>query len=118
MGLAHDYQNFTEWLDENLVPELAADFKRSEHQCFDSNWNWTDNDMGPYFKNGYDSLFQDEVPRSVLYWGAQLGIRSTPTVPWYMFNAAQDDATPIMYTDQLYEKHCKNGAKILVGSWF
>jgi hypothetical protein len=54
------------WLTENLVPEKAAEFRKADSQCFDSNADlFSFQDLGKYFKRGYSSLF-DPIPRSVM----------------------------------------------------
>jgi hypothetical protein len=54
------------WLNENLVPELASEFRKAESQCFDSNEQlFAYQDLGKYFKRGYSSLF-DPIPKSVV----------------------------------------------------
>ncbi|KAF2429700.1 LIP-domain-containing protein [Tothia fuscella] len=114
LGIAHDYPNMTAWLAENLVPEYEAEFRRADHQCFDSNNNmYAGIDIGKYFKNGYGSLMNDTVPNSVRHWAGTMGNRGPPKVPWYLFQAVGDDASPIGLTDLLYEKHCANGATIV-----
>jgi len=56
----------SDWLQENLVPENEAEFRKAESQCFDSNNNQFANmDVGKYFKRGYKSLIEDAVPASV-----------------------------------------------------
>jgi hypothetical protein len=67
LGLAHDYANFSKWLDENLIPDKVADFRKGERQCFRSNEKFYYNqDMGTYFKHGYKSLTEHPIPVSVM----------------------------------------------------
>ena len=67
LGLAHDYANFSRWLDDNLIPETAAEFRKGERQCFTSNEKlFTNQDMGAYFRHGYKSLIEHEIPTSVM----------------------------------------------------
>jgi hypothetical protein len=66
LGLAHDYANLSAWLDENLVPETAADFRQSDRQCYVSNVEtFRYMDLGKYLKRGFASIF-DPIPASVL----------------------------------------------------
>jgi hypothetical protein len=79
----------TAWLKENLIPEHEAEFRRAEHQCFDSNNNqYADVDMSKYFKRGYKSMIEDEVPRSVRHWGGSMGLRGPPKAPWYLYQVS------------------------------
>lgn len=55
------------WVAENLIPETAAEFRKADSQCFDSNADmFSYQDLGKYFKRGYSSLF-DPVPKSVMH---------------------------------------------------
>jgi hypothetical protein len=65
LGLSHDYANLSRWLDENLIPETAADFRRPEHSCFKSYYDYDNRDMGVYLKRGFKSI-RDPVPNSVI----------------------------------------------------
>jgi hypothetical protein len=64
MSYAHEYANFSTWLDENLVPEYAAEFRKAGNQCFTSNDIYDKKDLGIYFKRGLQSM-RDPIPASV-----------------------------------------------------
>jgi hypothetical protein len=112
LGLAHDYANLSIWLDENLIPEKAAEFRKAESQCFSSNENVFENrDMGIFFKRGFKSLVQDPIPASVMREAGEskqlnrfaltlifigvMGRRGTPKVPWYLFEVSTSNAEMI-----------------------
>jgi hypothetical protein len=65
LGLSHDFSNLSQWLDNNLVPERATEYRQAEHSCYEGNSKYSNKDIGSYFKNGYDSVFE-AVPASVL----------------------------------------------------
>ena len=65
LGLSHDYANLSKWLDNNLVPEHAAEFRLAEKQCFNSNYIFGDHPIERYLKGGQKSLLEP-VPLSVL----------------------------------------------------
>jgi hypothetical protein len=65
LGLSHDYANLSRWLDENLVPEHAADFRKAEQQCYNSNYMYANQTVDMYLKGGQKSLL-DPVPLSVM----------------------------------------------------
>jgi hypothetical protein len=65
LGIGHDYPNLTNWVNENLEPSLANEFKKTDHQCWDSNEMFTNQDIGKYFKRGWQSVF-DPLPNSVV----------------------------------------------------
>ena len=67
LGLSHDYANLSRWLDGNLIPEKAAEFRKAESQCFSSNEQLFENrDLGVFLKNGMKSLIEDPIPSSVM----------------------------------------------------
>jgi hypothetical protein len=113
LGLSHDFANLSMWMNQSLVPENEAEYRKAEHHCFDSNSLYSYQDLGKYYKKGYNSL-SEPIPRSVVATAGTMGYRSTPTIPWYLYEALADDASPIDLTDRLYKKHCANGANILV----
>lgn len=103
----------TDWINENLVPEKADEFRKVYTQCFDSNWDsYTNKSFGIYFKDGYKSLFSS-IPGSVMETVGSLGNSGAPKAPMYTFMTATDEATPIKATDDLIDKYCQNGANIL-----
>ena len=65
LGIAHDYKNFSQWLDQNLIPEKASIYRKPEHQCFDSNDMFAFMDLNQFYKRGYKSL-RDPLPNHVL----------------------------------------------------
>lgn len=72
LGLSHDYPNMSTWIAENLIPETSAEFRKADSQCFDSNAElFSYQDIGKYFKRGWDSLLNDPVPNSVMHSGGK-----------------------------------------------
>jgi hypothetical protein len=65
LGIAHDYKNFSQWLDQNLIPEKASIYRKPEHQCFDSNDMFAFMNLNQFYKRGYKSL-RDPLPNQVL----------------------------------------------------
>jgi hypothetical protein len=65
LGLSHDYANLSKWLDDNLKPETAQEFRKPERTCFKNYYEFDNKDAGVYFKNGFKSI-RDEVPNSVI----------------------------------------------------
>jgi len=83
--MSKDFKNMTDWIDDNLRPEKADEFRYVYSQCFDSNWNsYTNKSFGDYFKDGYSSLFSP-IPRSVMERAGTLGLSGVPTAPMYTF---------------------------------
>ncbi|KAF2427791.1 LIP-domain-containing protein [Tothia fuscella] len=113
MGLSHEFSNLSHWLDENLLPDKAAEFRRVENQCFRSFYDMQNIDFGGYLRGGL-SAFLTGVPLSVMEHAGIQGMHGTPRIPWYLFHSAGDDASPIEEVDKLYAKHCANGATIQV----
>ncbi|QDS76000.1 hypothetical protein FKW77_004607 [Venturia effusa] len=113
LGLAHDYKNLSDFINENLVPEKAAAYKAGEKRCVDGNKNFTNTDMNQYYKKDYAMILHDPFVSTVARATGIQGLRSTPKIPWYIYHAAADDVSPQNLTDKLYDIHCKNGANIL-----
>jgi hypothetical protein len=65
IGLSHDYKNLSNWIDDNLKPETAAEFRIPEKACFGSFYGFDNHDTGLYFKRGFESI-HDPVPDSVI----------------------------------------------------
>ena len=126
MGLSKDYQNLTDWFNENLVPgpDKADKWRKVYAQCYDSNWNLYENSyMGGYFKDGYKSLFSP-VPLSVMnnagkmVCGSQravadfLGVAGqmgVPKVPLYVYQVCMRSAQSCCkcsYRDLDYRGRC------------
>ncbi|KAE9971856.1 hypothetical protein EG328_005337 [Venturia inaequalis] len=113
LGLSHDYPNMSTWIAEELIPETAAEFRKADSQCFDSNEaQFAYKDIGTYFKRGLNSIVNDPVPRSVMHSGASLGVGATPKVPWYLYETIWDDAAPVELVDALVDKYCRAGMSI------
>lgn len=106
LGLSHDYPNMSTWIAQELIPETAAEFRKADSQCFDSNAKlFAFQDIGKYFKRGWKSIVEDAVPRSVMASGcrsiitlvfrsrltveASMGVRATPNVPWYLYEVGR-----------------------------
>lgn len=113
LGLSHDFANLSLWMNNSLVKSNEEEYRKAEHHCFDSNSLYSYQDLGKYYTKGYGAL-QESIPRSVIASAGTMGNRATPTIPWYLYEALGDDASPIELTDRLYKKHCANGANILV----
>lgn len=110
LGLAHDYPNMTAWLKENLIPETEAEFRRAEHQCFDSNNNqYADVDMSKFFKRGYKSVLEDAVPKSVRVWGGSMGLRGPPKAPWYLYQVSSNAPPSASWSASLTHNYTGRG---------
>jgi hypothetical protein len=89
LGLAHGYKNLSQWLDENIKPEMKAEFKTAETQCFISNEKfYANSSFDDYFKGGRQSLLSDEVPLTAIRAAGVLGNRATPKIPWYLYGVS------------------------------
>lgn len=85
VGQAKDFKNYTDWINENLIPEKAADYRKVYSQCYDANWDFfTNKTLGTFFKGGDASLIS-EIPKSVQAWVGVGGNTGTPMTPWYIY---------------------------------
>jgi hypothetical protein len=102
LGLAHDYQNLSQWLSEHLRPDRAAQYRLGEESCISGYANFTNQDLGQYFTKGYNVVYE-KTPADVMRSTGSLllfqhrllaanetkgtmGERSTPTIPWYLYH--------------------------------
>ena len=76
IGISHDYPELAKWLDDNLIPSMAAEFRKAESQCFDGNDMYKYQDLGKYFKRGYNSLF-DPIPNRIIQRAGVCSLTST-----------------------------------------
>jgi hypothetical protein len=65
LGLAHDYQNLSQWLSEHLRPDRAAQYRLGEESCISGYTNFTNQDLGQYFTNGYNVVYE-KTPADVM----------------------------------------------------
>jgi hypothetical protein len=87
LGLSHDYANLSNWLDQNLEPSLAKEFRKAEQQCIISDTMYAGKDLHKYFKGGAKSL-SESVPVSVVNSAGVMGQRATPIAPWYLYEVS------------------------------
>jgi hypothetical protein len=92
LGFSHDYANLSQWLDENLVPANADDFRKREKECIISEFMFASKDMGKYFKRGIESL-SDPIPASVVQSAGVMGQHGTPKAPWYLYEVSRVELT-------------------------
>ena len=115
LGISHDYQNLSTWIDENVKPDMRDQLFKTDSQCVLSNTlQFSYTNIGDYFKNGVNSILYDEIPNSALYWAGTMGLRGTPraSLPLYYYQSASDEVTPVNLTDNLWAKQCADGASI------
>jgi hypothetical protein len=66
-GLTKDYPEAAKWLNDNLIPERASEFRRALTSCFDTTEVlFSHLDIGMYLKRGYDAMFSDPVMKKVI----------------------------------------------------
>lgn len=111
-GISRAHTNFTHWIDENLIPSKAAEFRDIARGCnIGESSKGGFKDFFSYFKRGRSS-FYDAIPQSVLNWDGQLGVFGTPTMPLFIYKAIGDEVSPVQDSNQLVEKWCGLGAQI------
>lgn len=112
VGLSHDFPELSNWLDQNLKPELAEDFWLAETLSIEGiAAKYTNINTCDYFIRGCDA-WNDAIPSTILYQYTTNGITSTPKAPWYLYESAADEISPVNITNALYDKYCAQGANI------
>ncbi|KAF9889374.1 hypothetical protein FE257_007484 [Aspergillus nanangensis] len=111
-GQAKAFQNLSDWLDQNLLPEKADKFWAAANGCLsEAKEVGSDEDMYSYFAKG-EASFYDPEPQSIFKWSGQMGIRDTPTMPLFVYKAVADEISPVEDTDTLVKQYCAQGARI------
>lgn len=116
LGISHDFKNLSEWIDANILPWRAEEFRKAETQCMGAKTDYGKGNIGQFFKRGLESILSDETPASIVRQVGVMGKRATPTAPWYLMETIADTLSPIKLTDKLVRQYCKNGADIYVSS--
>jgi hypothetical protein len=61
-GVSKDYPEVAKWMNDNLVPDRAAEFREALDYCFDMDEKkFSHKDISMYLKKGFDSVFSDPV---------------------------------------------------------
>jgi hypothetical protein len=112
LGLGSAYPELETYLEEQLIPSKAADFKKGASQCLGADIvQFGNKDMGTYFVDGIDALNNDAAQSVILATGVQ-GLHGTPRMPVYAYKAVGDEVSPIADSDDLVNKLCSQGARI------
>lgn len=110
LGISHDYQNLSEWISDNVKPSMRSELYEADNLCIAAaDLMYAFQNLSNYFNA---DLFTAEVPSTVFSGTGVMGMRSTPTIPMYIYEAAHDDVSPIYETDALLSKYCAHGASI------
>lgn len=110
IGISHDYSNLSDWISANVKPEYADFLNKTNNLCITSaDLLYAFQNISTWFNA---DLITSEVPATVFSGTGIMGMRSTPTIPMYIYEAAHDDVSPIYETDALLSKYCAAGASI------
>lgn len=110
IGISHDYQNLSEWISANVVPSMSAKLYETNNLCIAAaDLLYSFENIQTYFTS---NVLTAEVPSTVFSGTGIMGMRSTPKIPMYIYEAAHDDVSPINETDALLAKYCAAGASI------
>lgn len=112
MGLYSAYPELATFIDENLVPSKAAEFKDALNQCLVADASeFANQNLFTYFINGTTTLLEP-LPQAILSETGLQGTHGTPNFPLFFYKAIGDEVSPINDTDALVEKLCSQGAQI------
>ncbi|TVY22782.1 Lipase A [Lachnellula hyalina] len=110
MGLAAAYPDFSEALEEELVPETAATFKTVLTECSSGDSSaFTEQDMLLYFKTGA-AFLNTSIVQSTLD-KVNIG-KHVPITPLYIYKSINDEISPISDTDVFVDFYCEGGADV------
>ena len=112
MGLTNAYPELSDYVDANLIPSKAADFKKAQTQCLDADIvDFIFQDMFSYFSDG-ENLLDGALPQAILNETGYMGTHGTPKMPMFFYKAVADEVSPVADTDALVSKLCSQGAQI------
>lgn len=112
LGLTHAYPDLATYVDSNLDPAKAADFKKTESICLDEDiLDYALQDLFSYFTVG-EAILNDPIPQAVLAATGQMGTHGTPKMPIFIYKAVFDEVSVIADTDAVVKKLCSQGAQI------
>ncbi|TVY52175.1 Lipase A [Lachnellula cervina] len=110
LGLAAAYSDFSEALEQELVPETAATFKTVLTQCSsEDSSEFTGQDILSYFKTGAAFLNTSIVQTTLNK--ANIG-KHVPVTPLYIYKSINDEVSPIADTDAFVDYYCAGGADV------
>lgn len=106
VGIASQYSNFSDYLEQHLIPSKKAAFY-SVRDCSNTS-SFLGQDIFSYFDNGEHAL-TDPIPNSVVQAGGIQGYHGKPQVPMYVYKGVLDEVSPVADTDALVKKYCDEG---------
>jgi hypothetical protein len=111
-GLASAYPNLTAYFNSHLIASKRAEFDSIGSGCLTmASSAGAFKDLYSYFDNGQATL-SDQVPRSVLAAGGQMGTHGVPEMPLFIYKALADEVSPASDTEELVNLLCSKGATI------
>uniref|UniRef100_A0A060TBS2 ARAD1D29590p n=1 Tax=Blastobotrys adeninivorans TaxID=409370 RepID=A0A060TBS2_BLAAD len=110
LGLASQYPELKTYIDDQLLPEKADEFKKASQQCLIADsLEYSFQDWFSYMKSG-DRILYNETAQKVLNANA-MGDQK-PTMPLLFYHGVNDEIMPIEYVDNLYDEYCSNGVNV------
>jgi len=111
-GFYKAYPNFTQWLDDNMVPSLKSQFFEYADECLPGAiLGGAFQNLYSYFVDGAASL-QEPVPSTLMAFAGEMGTFGVPQVPLYIYKAIGDEVSPVRDTDELVAQWCQDGVSI------
>jgi hypothetical protein len=108
-GLAHQYPEIAQLLDEQILPEFKQMFEDVKSQCFVPNiLDFFNKEVPPMFKDA--SVIGQEPAASILAANA-LG-NHAPKMPLFVYKSTADQVSPVGETDALVKSYCSGGTVV------
>ncbi|KAI6793551.1 secretory lipase-like protein 1 precursor [Hortaea werneckii] len=112
IGMAKAFPEFDAALQEQLIPETAAEFYRAGENCFYGDTVlFALQNMSSYFYDG-DNIINEPTIAKYFHSNAEMGQHGTPSMPLLVYKSVFDEISPIADTDALVNQFCRQGASI------
>ena len=109
LGLAHQYPDLGELVNQELRHQYKAAFDKVATQCFTPNMiDFLFKDVVGMVKN--PSIFTQGLASNILNENSLGG--SIPQIPLYVYKSVLDEVSPIADTDKLVDHYCSGGASV------
>lgn len=107
-GITMAYPEMAKYINEHLLPSMAAEFHIPLTACLTSYPpSYSGQNISSYFDNGLGFL-GDPKTSAILQTSGTLGNHGTPSIPLLWYKSFQDEILPVADQDALYTKYCSS----------
>ncbi|KAE8155146.1 secretory lipase-domain-containing protein [Aspergillus avenaceus] len=108
-GLANEYPEIQQLINENIKPEMMDDFKKTQTMCLAGDIvHYLGRDIYNYTSN--PDIFTTPTAKRIMDENA-MG-HNIPKIPLFVYKSVGDDVSPVNDTDAVVQTYCKGGANV------